>query len=196
MADLKLDLFIKVLLMTTSDTDGEALAALRRANAMLRSANVDWDKLLRGKVTVVADPFANIPAPNTHKSSIKPKAPSPPRPPTPTPSYNRPIRPTYSPKQANNTNRFAGNCFACDTLVDIGHGALRDVPTYGAKIWCENCNFRVINGSLNMSDAVDQHTIRHNKKFQARAAASAPRTKRKVTTADLMVDIFFNDPKI
>src|SRR6267378_1741865 len=86
MADLKLDTLIKVLLMTTASNDGEALNAIRRANALLRNASLDWDKLLRGKVTVVADPFADIPPPSTHKFTTRPPtAPTPPTPPRPQP---------------------------------------------------------------------------------------------------------------
>lgn len=39
----------KVMMMTTSENDHEALAALRRANAMLASSRVNWTDLLVGR---------------------------------------------------------------------------------------------------------------------------------------------------
>lgn len=45
------DLFIKVLGLTTSDQEGEALAAIRKANAMLKAHNLTWrDVVSPGRV--------------------------------------------------------------------------------------------------------------------------------------------------
>lgn len=41
---------IQLMMMTTSDMDGEALVALRKANAMLAEQNMNWEELLRAKV--------------------------------------------------------------------------------------------------------------------------------------------------
>lgn len=41
---------IQLMMMTTSDSDGEALVALRKANAMLAEQNMNWEELLRAKV--------------------------------------------------------------------------------------------------------------------------------------------------
>lgn len=46
----KFDLFLKLMMMTTSDVDGEALVALRKANAMLAEQNMNWEELLKAKV--------------------------------------------------------------------------------------------------------------------------------------------------
>jgi len=61
---------IKLLKMTTSSNDAEALAFLRKANAELVKFGGDWESLLRGKVTVIGDPFdgcfaAPVPPPPT-----------------------------------------------------------------------------------------------------------------------------------
>lgn len=37
---------IKFMMLTTSDQDGEALNALRRANKMLKEAKINWEELL------------------------------------------------------------------------------------------------------------------------------------------------------
>jgi hypothetical protein len=39
-------LFIKLMMLTTSPNDSEALTALRKANAMLAQANVNWQEFL------------------------------------------------------------------------------------------------------------------------------------------------------
>ena len=49
MAD-KFDTFLKVMEMTTSSHDNEALTALRKANSLLAEQNVTWTELLRAKV--------------------------------------------------------------------------------------------------------------------------------------------------
>ena len=59
-----LTLLIKLLKMTTSSHDAEALVACRKANAELQKFGGDWDTLLRGKVTVIGDPFANLHKPD------------------------------------------------------------------------------------------------------------------------------------
>lgn len=40
------ELFIKLMMMTTSPIDAEALTALRKANAILAEANVNWEEFL------------------------------------------------------------------------------------------------------------------------------------------------------
>ena len=57
-SDLNLDLLIKMMGMTQSDNDNQALVALRKANSFVSKIDGGWDSLLRGKVTVIADPFA------------------------------------------------------------------------------------------------------------------------------------------
>jgi hypothetical protein len=208
MADLKLDTLIKVLLMTTSDNNSESLAAIRRANVMLRNASTDWDKLLRGKVTVVADPFADIaPPPQSFSHNSKPTVPQRPQaydddqyftPHAKTPTYPKtptpPQPPRMSPLHArkNNTNAFAGHCFNCGDYTPAGYGALRDIQSK-THVFCEDCNFKVSNGTLLISTCIHNHTILQQKKQRATASSYSPRVKRKVTTKDLMADIFQDD---
>ena len=54
-----LGLLIKLLKLTTASNDAEALSAMRKANEQLIKFGGDWEALLRGKVTVIGDPFAN-----------------------------------------------------------------------------------------------------------------------------------------
>lgn len=88
-----LGLLIKMLRMTTSDTDTIALVAMRKANKELEKFGGDWEALLLGKVkvTIVSDPFANNSIPNVsngeraRRTSTPPNTytPSPPPPPPP-----------------------------------------------------------------------------------------------------------------
>lgn len=61
------ELLLKLLKMTASTNDAEALVALRKANQLLATAGWDWDKLLSGKITVVGDPFGNLQRPAAHE---------------------------------------------------------------------------------------------------------------------------------
>lgn len=102
--DFDLVKFIKLMKMTTATTDGEALNAIRMANAMLRRNGHDWDNLLRNKITIIADPFTSIPEP--------PKATTPPPKPTrssPPPFYSKPPPPKTAPPRLpwNPTNIIA-----------------------------------------------------------------------------------------
>jgi hypothetical protein len=45
--------FIKLMMMTTSSHDHEALNAIRMANSFLAGMNRNWEEVLRGKVTIV-----------------------------------------------------------------------------------------------------------------------------------------------
>lgn len=81
-----LDLIIKLLRMTESSTDGEALNAIRMANAQLRKTSLSWEDLLRGKVTVLQSPWAEGPL---RGSTMKSRAPAPSPPPGPTQSAMR-----------------------------------------------------------------------------------------------------------
>jgi hypothetical protein len=58
-----LDTIIKILKMTTSDNDNITLISIRKANAQMAAWGWDWDTVMRGKVKVLPDPFANIPNP-------------------------------------------------------------------------------------------------------------------------------------
>lgn len=64
----ELTLLCKLLKMTTSNNDGEALVAIRKANEQLAKVGGDWEKLFFGKVTVIADPFENLRKPPPAKA--------------------------------------------------------------------------------------------------------------------------------
>lgn len=160
----KQDLLAKLLKMTTSANDSEALVAIRKANALLSSAGWDWDKLIAGKIRVAADPFANLGNPaDMFARAPQPKAPAPPRaqaprpaapPPRPAPPPPPP-RPQPAPKpfeprshQTTNgqSNRFPGNCYCCGYNVSTGDGKLFTPSTFngrapaGKKVICDKCD--------------------------------------------------------
>jgi hypothetical protein len=104
--EVNLSLLIKLLKMTTSSSDSEALVAMRKANEALGRVGGDWETLLRGKVTIIADPWAASPprpsaAPpaSPWKPSPMRAAPSAPPPPKPAPRpYTPPTPPPIWPK--------------------------------------------------------------------------------------------------
>lgn len=79
----ELKMLIKLMGMTTSSSDNEALNAVRMANKWLQSKGHNWHDLLTGKVTVEADPFAAAPAVNINVHTAQPRyaAAAPPPPP-------------------------------------------------------------------------------------------------------------------
>ncbi len=106
----KLELLIKLMRMTEGDNEHQSLVAIKKANSLLKNEAWDWDRLLRGKVRVIADPFANAavvkPAPQAQAASFRAPFQSPPPPPPPiNPWPNgqkpqpkpQPARPAYSP---------------------------------------------------------------------------------------------------
>lgn len=94
-----LELLIKLMKMTQAE-DNIALIAVRKANNQLLKMGTDWEALLRGKVKIIADPFANINIPASHMNPNKnqdytpkpqaPRKPAPPPPPQPQPAASSP----------------------------------------------------------------------------------------------------------
>lgn len=80
----KQELLVKLLMMTTSSNDGEALTAIRKANELLKTQGWDWVKLIAGKITIVEDPFKDLAMPEVRQSYSPP--------PPYTSSYNTPPR--------------------------------------------------------------------------------------------------------
>lgn len=106
-----LELVIKLLKMTTSSHDGEALVALRKANEQITRYGWDWDSLLRSKVKIVGDPFGSMSAPPTPKATPRPQ-------PSPAP------KPTFS-------------CAECNTR---GHWRVISLPNNTINRFCgQNC---------------------------------------------------------
>lgn len=70
-------LLVKLLKMTTSSNDGEALVAMRKANQLVTDAGWDWDRVMAGKITVVGDPFAGLARPAAPSAPQQRQQPSP-----------------------------------------------------------------------------------------------------------------------
>lgn len=143
----KQELLIKLLKMSTSPNDGEALISIRKANDLLRAAGWDWEKLIHGKIKVIEDPFKHVETPfNQQMSRPRPAPPPPPRPRAPTPPP--PPRQSPPPPQPLSTkaNIYAGWCYCCgDPVINRG-GFIFDPHTKNAKanskwqIICQKCN--------------------------------------------------------
>lgn len=136
----KQELLLKMLNMTTADNDGQALVAIRKANALLASSGWTWEKLLLGKIVVVADPFANIKSPDSSKKSASSGSAPPPRPqpaapnagwgsspppfkrPTPTPPPPPKPQPAAPKTLGQKANIYPGFCYNCGTHVPSGDG--------------------------------------------------------------------------
>lgn len=100
--DKILEKLIKLMKMTTSSNDGEALTAVRMANGILARDGYAWETLLRGKITVIGDPFAGKDDAFTFPATArKPKgwqpapAPRPAPPPPPRPQPQPAPKPAY-----------------------------------------------------------------------------------------------------
>lgn len=101
MANEEFSLLTKLLNMTTSDNDGVALVAIRKANAQLGKLGWTWEKLLSGKVTIIEDPFKGVDIPRkSHRASPPPMYPAPPVAPRAPPFKSRPIHPSPPPRPA------------------------------------------------------------------------------------------------
>lgn len=82
-----LELLIKLMKMTSAE-DNIALVAIRKANSQLLKMGTDWEAILRGRVKIIADPFAsiNIPASAMNPNRNQDYTPPPPRRPAPRPA--------------------------------------------------------------------------------------------------------------
>jgi hypothetical protein len=102
-------LLIKLMKLTASSNDSEALLAIRKANEQLVKFGGDWERLLKGKVTVIGDPFESVVAPReSHKHGPAPQGP-PRTPPPPQRPHTTWVR--TPPKRVRPKNL---------TLADIG----------------------------------------------------------------------------
>lgn len=144
-----LQLLIKLMKLTASSNDSEALSAIRKANEQLLKFGGDWEKLLLGKVTIIADPFTSFAAPPKESFSRQPDAasvsnrptrrpapPSPPHPWTQSTSYSPPIPPT---QKGYSTNNYTSFCYCCGDFVNIQAGFLFK-PSTKFEVVCTACN--------------------------------------------------------
>lgn len=165
--EMNLSLVIKLLKMTTSANDAEALVAMRKANSIVTSAGWDWERLLLSKVKIIADPFSTLGKPDNAKSTRTPTPAPKPDPddpwgysPPPRPSRPaRPSRPQASPFQnappppppsaptgwanlSSRPNSYSGYCYCCGVFVNDGKGFVFK-PSQNSVKWecvCSNCN--------------------------------------------------------
>lgn len=129
-----LDLLIKLLSQTTNDNDNVALMAIRAANKQVLKFRTNWEDLLRGRVTIVSDPFAALSKPGSHsaRTTRAPAASPPHRAPEPTPTpppRPRPAAPQPQPRPTNaqgSPNRFRARCYKCGKTLDAYQGVLSD----------------------------------------------------------------------
>jgi hypothetical protein len=101
MISLNRDLFIKLMAKTTSDNDAEALMFLRRANAMLKAANITWPEIVSDQAKAERKLFEAF----TYRT------------PTPGPSrYGRPVKSKKKVDKGRNTDPAIG-----DMLEELRH---------------------------------------------------------------------------
>lgn len=149
----KQELLLKLLKMTTSNSDGEALVAMRKANALLTSAGWDWDKLIHGKIKVIEDPFKNTLDPFADRGQPMPRprpAPAPrPQPaarPAPPPPPPPPPKPRPAVIASTKSNIYAGWCYCCGDPVLGKDGFIFDPQKHNSRanskwqIVCKSCN--------------------------------------------------------
>lgn len=157
----KEQLLVKLLKMTSSSNDGEALTAMRKANELLKTAGWDWDKLFAGKIKVVADPFANLGTPPNNPAVTRTQAPAPP--PRPAPK-----RPTYP--LGHEVNRYVGFCYCCGIEVIATAGFLFNPAEH-----CDGANFKRVPVCSTCVTSAPVYSY----------AASPIRNKRKASVGDL-----------
>lgn len=129
-ADLpKQDFLLKLLNMTTSSADAEALLAIRKVNKFLQANGWTWDMLLASKIKIIADPFSGLGTPST---LTKNKPPPPPQ----------PRLPVFS----TTLNRYDGFCYCCGWPIGAKAGFLFTPADYNtaaplsAEPICVPCN--------------------------------------------------------
>lgn len=141
-------LLVKLLKMTASPNDGEALTAMRKANELLTSAGWDWDRVMAGKIVVVEDPFAAIGTPpsskprEAHDWNPAPAAAPPPQPAPPKAKHTTWPLGTVA-------NKFAAFCYCCGQEVHTGKGFIFKPYEYSAgpnswRVACTPCNMTAI----------------------------------------------------
>lgn len=161
-------LLIKLMKMTTSTNDGEALTALRKANELLSSAGWDWERLIQQKIVIVGDPFATLATPTAHYEGNGS---------TPQPSTGRAPSPPPRPKTVTwplgtLTNRFAGHCWCCGIEVIATAGKIFRPSDHVLGAFDQN-KFQVV---CNLCNPIATPGV---------YAATPVRTRRKASVVDL-----------
>lgn len=155
----KQELLIKLLSMTESTSDNEALMAVRKANQLLRSAGWTWEALVRAKIKVIEDPFKNVFDPSTSQQERrKPAAPPPPPPPRSPPQQPRgwnpapppPPPPPPPPRRpislSTKKNLYRNSCYCCGIMVEADQGFIIQPSQHNPRapskweVVCSTCN--------------------------------------------------------
>lgn len=164
------ELLRKILNMTTAENDNQALVAIRKANALLREAGWDWDRLLSGKIKIIADPWKGMapppprPAPSaTSNGSTPPPQSAPRQAPRPQPKFfdldGVAHASQWSADQADasiraaraaaaraptigstKVNNFAGYCYCCGNHQLAGAAWLFKPGGPKFEVVCDSCN--------------------------------------------------------
>jgi hypothetical protein len=87
----------KLIMKSTASNDNEALLALRLAH---READKfgGWETILRGRITIIGDPFADIQAPSAARKAEYAPPPSTPQRPQDRPAASSPPQPSAPPR--------------------------------------------------------------------------------------------------
>lgn len=142
----KQELLIKLLRMTTSDNDPEALAALRKANALLVSAGWDWERLIHSKIRIIEDPFKNLGTPSAPARAANGSGFARPQPQPQSAPVTPPKRTTTTWPLGIQPNRFANFCYCCGVEVLTNVGVIFKPIMHNArgssewKVACLPCN--------------------------------------------------------
>lgn len=73
---IKFQIFVKLMQMTTSDSDAEALVAIRKANAMLKAERKNWEDLITGLVPMTKEAEAPRPQRRNYEDPLQHEYPS------------------------------------------------------------------------------------------------------------------------
>jgi hypothetical protein len=115
-----LTLLIKLLKMTTSSHDAEALLAIRKANEQLAKFGGDWERLLRSRITIIgADPFSAIAEPPKREPKVR------------QPQYTRPTSDIVCTACGTVTSDVAAFCMQCGL----------DPRKHYPRISCTSCGY-------------------------------------------------------
>lgn len=190
---------IKLLKMTTSTVDAEALVAMRLANQEIVKLGTDWEGILKGRITIVADPFDSIPEPPRSRQTTPP---TPPARPQPAPTFKRGYPPTPSsrPPRAPPPNPFTTSppppqsaqppmqnptTVAADWIRQHKRGRLN-----AYKAHCHVCGTRVYSQEGFLVDTGNGWKVECFNDFTARQAAqqSTPKSKGGSTVKPKTID--------
>lgn len=173
-----LERLIKLLKKTMGSNDHETVMAIRMTNAFLEKKGWDWERLLHGKIKVIADPFSMVkPIPKPEPAPARRAPPPPPatttrmKPqPSPAPtayqsgawpqssnaSRPSPFSPSTPPPRISplRANKYPGNCWQCGYFVDRNAGHIfhaGNLSTTSWEILCVPCEVSTQGGTRQLS---------------------------------------------